>query len=106
MGVNVCQGIPWNEELNGKELHGALVGECDLSWKDPPFPGHQHGVNLPFNIYYNRGIMLILKGLYIVLVPLQCSTVIPQMICPFSRVRFHIFGYVVFGKKLRHLIRA
>ena len=32
-GVNGCQGTPWSEELNGKELHGALGGECDLERK-------------------------------------------------------------------------
>ena len=39
-GVNGCQGTPWSEELDGKELYGALDDECDLdtrrsvvSWK-------------------------------------------------------------------------
>ena len=27
MEVNECQGTPWSEELDGKELHGALGGE-------------------------------------------------------------------------------
>ena len=30
MGVDGCQRTPWSEELDGKELHGALGGECDL----------------------------------------------------------------------------
>ena len=29
-GVNGCQETPWSEELDGKKLHGALGGECDL----------------------------------------------------------------------------
>ena len=49
MGVNGCQGTPWSEELDGKELHGALGGECDLelrgstvswissTWSQPTF---------------------------------------------------------------------
>ena len=24
-----CQGMPWSEELDDKELHGALDGDCD-----------------------------------------------------------------------------
>ena len=28
-GVSGCQRTPWSEELDGKELHGALDGECD-----------------------------------------------------------------------------
>ena len=33
MEINECQETPWSEELNGKELHGALGGECDLGPK-------------------------------------------------------------------------
>ena len=29
-GVSACQETPWSEELDGKELHEALGGECDL----------------------------------------------------------------------------
>ena len=32
-GVNECQGTPWSEEFDGKELHGALGDECDLEPK-------------------------------------------------------------------------
>ena len=28
-GMSGCQGTPWSEELDGKELHGALGGEYD-----------------------------------------------------------------------------
>ena len=28
MEVNGCQRTPWREELDGKELHGALGDEC------------------------------------------------------------------------------
>ena len=30
MGVNEYQGTPWSEERDGKDLHGALGGECNL----------------------------------------------------------------------------
>ena len=48
-GVSGCQGTPWSEELDGKELYGALGGEGDLetresivfctssSWSQPTF---------------------------------------------------------------------
>ena len=46
-GVNECKGTPWSEELDGKELHGALGGECDLepresavSWTSPTWSTH------------------------------------------------------------------
>ena len=29
-GMNRCQEMPWREELNSKELRGALGGERDL----------------------------------------------------------------------------
>ena len=31
--MNGCQGTQWNGELDGKEFHGALGGECDLKSK-------------------------------------------------------------------------
>ena len=34
MEVNGCQGTPWSEELDGKELHGALDGKCDLELRE------------------------------------------------------------------------
>ena len=49
MEVNECQGTPCSEELDGKELHGALGGEYDLelrgsnvswtssTWSQPTF---------------------------------------------------------------------
>ena len=44
-GVSGCQGMPWSQELDGKELYGALDDE-EWIWsrEDPRFPGHrQHG---------------------------------------------------------------
>ena len=35
-GVNGCQGRPWSEELDSKELHGALGDECDLELRESP----------------------------------------------------------------------
>ena len=35
MGMNGCQGTPWSEELDGKELRGALGGERDLELRGP-----------------------------------------------------------------------
>ena len=29
-GMSACQGTPWSEKLDGKELHEALGGEYDL----------------------------------------------------------------------------
>ena len=61
--MNGCQRMPWSEEINGKELHGAFGGECDL---DPTrstfFLDIVNMVNTTFNIYYKYGVMLILKG--------------------------------------------
>ena len=28
-GMNGCQGTPWSEELDGKELHGAAGGDLE-----------------------------------------------------------------------------
>ena len=39
--VNGCQGASWSEELDGKELRGALGGERDLESRGSPFSGHR-----------------------------------------------------------------
>ena len=53
MGINGCQGTPWSEELDGKELHGALGGECGLEPRgSPSFPVHGVNTGLP-SIYKN-----------------------------------------------------
>ena len=31
-GAIVCRGASWSEQLDGKELRGALGGERDLEW--------------------------------------------------------------------------
>ena len=28
-GVNRCQGAPWSEKIDGKELHGAAGGDLE-----------------------------------------------------------------------------
>ena len=62
MGVNGCQATPWGEKLDGKELHGALGGECDLEPRGSAVSWLRRlGVNPPFNIHYKCGIMLILE---------------------------------------------
>ena len=38
-GANGCQGVSWSEELDGKELLGALGGERDLEPRGSPLFG-------------------------------------------------------------------
>ena len=38
MGVNGYKRTPWSEKLDGKELHGAFGGECDLELKESIVP--------------------------------------------------------------------
>ena len=60
-GMNGCQGTPWNEEVDGKELLGAFGGECYLKPRGSPVSCiSSTGVNPHFNIYYKCGIMLVL----------------------------------------------
>ena len=40
-GANGCQGASWSEELDGKDLHGALGGERNLEPRGSPFFGHR-----------------------------------------------------------------
>ena len=35
--TNGCQGMPWSEELDNKELHGELGGEYDLESRESTF---------------------------------------------------------------------
>ena len=50
--LNRCQRTPWREELNCKELHGALGGEYDLEPR----------VNTALPRIYKCGIILVFKG--------------------------------------------
>ena len=63
-GVNECQGAPCSEELDGKELHGALGDDYDLESRGSVFflcfsSRRQH---INSTSIYGRGIMLILGG--------------------------------------------
>ena len=39
-GANGCRGASWSEELDGKELCGALGDEHDREPRGSPFSGH------------------------------------------------------------------
>ena len=39
--MNRCQGMPWSEELDDNELHGALGGEYDLEPGGLVSPAHR-----------------------------------------------------------------
>ena len=56
-GANGCQGVSWNEELDGKEHRGALGGERDLEPRESPLSGHL----LPILLHLLQCGMLILK---------------------------------------------
>ena len=53
LGAFDCRGASWSEELDGKELHGALGDECNQEPRRSPFYGHRlHGQSTLF-IYYS-----------------------------------------------------
>ena len=56
-GVNHCQGALWSEELDGKELRGALGGKRNLEPRGYPFCGHL----LPIFLHRLQCVMLVLK---------------------------------------------
>ena len=69
MGVNGCQGTPLGEKLDGKELHGALGGECDLeprgsaaSWASSAWgqPTFQHLLQ----VWYYADFGIVIQSLY------------------------------------------
>ena len=68
-GINRCQGMPWREELNSKELRGALGGERDLELGGSTVFWNIVDLESSFNIYYKCGSMRILKG--------WCSSFVP-----------------------------
>ena len=70
MGVNGCQGTPWGEKLDGKELHGALGDECDLeprgsavSWASSASgqPAFQHLLQV---VWYYADFRIVMQSLY------------------------------------------
>ena len=71
-GVNGCQGTPWSEELDGKELHGALDDECDLEPRGSAISQTSSKWSIHLLTYTSSlgGIMLILKGWRSSFVPL------------------------------------
>ena len=64
MGVNGCQGAPWSEELDGKELHGAA---CDLELRE-------FAASYTSSTWKLTHLMLIQKG-WCLIDPLYCCTV-------------------------------
>ena len=58
-GVNGCQGAPWSEELDGKELLGVAY---DLEPRGSPFLDIVYMVNPSFFLWYKCG-MPILEGM-------------------------------------------
>ena len=44
MGIHECQGTPWNEELDGEELHEAFGGEYDLEPRGSAFFMCKYGI--------------------------------------------------------------
>ena len=62
-GINGCQGIPWSEELDGKELHRALRGEYNLKPRGYVFSGTPSaGANTALRSIYKCDIMIVLMG--------------------------------------------
>ena len=62
MGINICQGALWSEELDGKELHGVAWWRVRSGAKIIRF-FPVHGVNTVLSsIYKSYGIMLVLRG--------------------------------------------
>ena len=48
-----CRGASWSEELDGKELCGALGGERDQEPRGSPFSGHrQYGQPFQHHLQY------------------------------------------------------
>ena len=45
-GADGCRGASWSEELDGKELRGALGGKRNLKPRESPFSGHRLAILL------------------------------------------------------------
>ena len=94
MGVNGCQGTPWSEKLDSKELHGAAWWRLRSgAERTHCFLYIVNTVNPSF-IICKCGIMLILKG-WCLIDPLYCCTAVTGItyigIYFFSRT---VFSYV------------
>ena len=77
VGINRCQGTPWSEELDSKELHGAADGEYD---REPRGSAHsctrsQH--NPSRHLRYS--IMLVSKGVVFLHNFLFSCTIVPDI---------------------------
>ena len=59
VGTNGCQGTPWSEELDGKELHGAACGEYDREPRGSSLSCTRSQHNPSRHLRF--GIMLVLK---------------------------------------------
>ena len=80
MGIDGCQGTPWSEELEGKELHGAAGGKYDRDPRGCAFPctRSQHNPSR----YRRYGIMLVLKGVVFLYDPWYSCTILEEYRTP------------------------
>ena len=60
--MNRCQGTPWSEELDGKELHGAAGDGLDPRESTVSCTSSTQKQNYPFTSICECGIVLFLGG--------------------------------------------
>ena len=86
-GINICQETPWGEELDDKELHGAVWWQVRSGAEMVRFFLYiSAGVNTTLTNIYKCGIMMVLNGLVFSPDPLYCfsSARVPDIhICLF-----------------------
>ena len=78
-GKNGCQGTPWSEEFDGKELHGEAWWRVRSGVEIIRFLPHTKlaaGANTVLPSIYKCGIMLVLKGVVFFSDHLYCCTVL------------------------------
>ena len=76
-GANVCRGVSWSEQLDAKELRGALVDERDNEPRGSPFSEHRlHGQPTLFHLL-QCGMLIPKYTSYCCNVP--DSTVVPHI---------------------------
>ena len=87
MGVNGCQGTPWSEELDGKELDEAAGDEYDLEPRGSAlsYTRIQHNPSK----HLRCGIILVLKGAVFCLI--FCTAVLMHSIAQYLTHSFVSF---------------
>ena len=73
-----CQGTPWSEGLDGKELHGELGGEYDLEPRGSSFLLYMESTQ-PFRASTNVILCLLQKG--------RCFRVPDTWLCIFLAIQ-------------------